>query len=229
MMILKPFGKLIRGKRLEKGYPALEVSKHLDVSTTAVYKYEDGESYPAPAILEKLCALFDLNLQEVQKIINEERGKEKIQRKQRRYLGLSSAKYPGLREALLETYQSGAAKNQYTPYENKSSSREFIRKEFKKFSVHPFERKLLEEIFKRLTKDKIINPGIESIELFTESSKKNILQKMKKIGFHWSYEPEYKYVFIGFKSGYGRVVGTKWELGWQETEDKSKGIKHAKK
>lgn len=228
-MILKPFGKLIRKKRFEKDFRLRHVADHLGVSPTAIYKYEEGESYPVPPLLEKLCALFDLNLQEIQKMIKEERGKEKVQRKQRHHLGLSSAKYQGLREALLETYQSGAAKNKYTPYENKSSSREFIRKEFKKFSVHPFERKLLEEIYKRLTKDKLINPGVESIELFTESSKKNILQKMKKIGFHWSYEPEYEYVFIGFKSGYGRVVGTKWELGWQETENKSKDFKNAKK
>jgi transcriptional regulator with XRE-family HTH domain len=78
--IEKSFGRIIREKRAFRTFEDIKkrMRKNVQVTTSALWEYEKGKSFPRPEVLIDLCHIYGLSLKKMTKIIfNEKLNKKK--------------------------------------------------------------------------------------------------------------------------------------------------------
>jgi transcriptional regulator with XRE-family HTH domain len=173
------FGELLKSRRNEKGFSLRYLADKLHITVSSVYYFEEGSIFPTSKILERICTILKINKNQAANLIKKDKAYRKHLLGKRRNFGLTSAKYPILRETLINTYTHLGSKDLIRPYN--------LVQELKKYPFHPFEKEVLNIIVELFTQEGLIKPGFGIFELLAEGTKNELKNKLKKINFSWSY------------------------------------------
>ena len=174
------FGSLLRASREKEGISLRKLKDRLGITASAIFYFEKGLSYPNDESLKKICDELNINLKIAGTLIKEEREKRKLIMGKRREFGLTSARYPSLRELLINSYKCP----------DKDCMRVYnLIQELKKYPFHSIEKEILNAVVKIFTKENLIKPGFGVFELLTEKAKNDLKDGLKKISFSWTYNP----------------------------------------
>ena len=201
-MQYRKFSELLSRARRENGKKLQDVANATGLSLAAIFQFEHGKSYPTHESLKKICSALNLDFDSALELMKQE--KELIEKA--RLISSGPPKYPELRKALLFFYYE-------MPYDGVHHALESAMElELERFSVHPIEKQLLAELYKRLK----IHHRFGPVDYFGTLPKEKLRKQIKDSKFEWwTASADFDRIRMNFSTKKGESENIGFAIGWQ--------------